>query len=397
MNRQDILDDVLGIENKNIVLEFSTGTGKSLCALSVMRKHLTECNSSDKVLIVIPKLVLIDNWLKEIEKWGFDDMKDKIEFSTYNSLDKNYFKQWAMICFDETHHITDRCFSIINMSHNRVETRHLFLSATLSISFKIRLKRTFPDLCIRTISLKEAIENEILPEPTILLYPLYLDNSQETKIYVKGSKGTPTKVKYSQRWPAIKNPEIQPHIMCTEAQYYGLLSEDITYFQKYVKYQQIYKNMLIKRLKILSDFKTEKVKTILKFLKDYRVITFCNSIEQTELLGKNCIHSKNDNRMDVLDDFNNKRIKHITSCDILSEGVNVTDCRIGIFARINSSETALKQKLGRILRHPKPVIIIPYYRHTREEEVVNTKILPEFNQDKIFIIRGINEITNYLN
>jgi superfamily II DNA or RNA helicase len=152
----------------------------------------------------------------------------------------------------------------------------------------------------------------------------------------------------------------------------------------------------MQRLKALSDFKTTRMASILSMLKNYRVITFCNSIEQTEKLGKNCVHSKNEDRFLILDDFNAKKIKHITSCDMLSEGMNVTDCRIGLFARINASEIQIKQKLGRILRHEKPVVIIPYFMNTREEEIVNKEILPNFNEEKIFTIHGINEILQYL-
>ena len=100
--------------------------------------------------------------------------------------------------------------------------------------------------------------------------------------------------------------------------------------------------------------------------------------------------------MEYLDDFNNKKINHITSCDMLAEGVNITDCNIGIFARINASETQIYQRIGRILRHKHPVIILPYYMYTREEEIVKGEMLPIFNPDKIFTITGINEILKYL-
>ena len=49
------------------------------------------------------------------------------------------------------------------------------------------------------------------------------------------------------------------------------------------------------------------------------------------------------------------------------------------------------QKIGRILRHPKPIIIIPYYKNTREEEIV-TKIIEDYNPELIKIINNINEI-----
>ena len=396
MNKENILTEVKAIYNKNIILEIATGGGKTLCAIHHIERALYDYSYLTKVLIVVPKLAIKKNWIEELAKWNKTDLLQYIEFSTYVSLPKNYDKEWCLVCFDEAHHITERCLRSIENSLNRTGIRHLFLSATLSIAFKIILNRIFPDLFIYTLTLKEAIENEILPEPTILLYPMILDNSQQKYVYIKRKSGIPTKVPYEKRWPVIKNNTLSPHILCTELQYHNLLCDDIKFLNSKPKLKSILQQKRIQRLKALSDFKTKRMANILSLLKDYRVITFCNSIEQTEKLGKNCIHSKNDNRFLILDDFNAKKIKHITSCDMLSEGMNVTDCRIGLFARINASDVQIKQKLGRILRHKKPIVIIPYFVNTREEEIVNKEILPSFNEEKIFTIHGINEILQYL-
>ena len=51
----------------------------------------------------------------------------------------------------------------------------------------------------------------------------------------------------------------------------------------------------------------------------------------------------------------------------------------------------ITQKLGRILRHPKPIIIIPYYKYTRDEEIVQ-KMCENYNPDLIKTITNLNEI-----
>ena len=145
------------------------------------------------------------------------------------------------------------------------------------------------------------------------------------------------------------------------------------------------------RLKWLSDQKTEIVLYLLKHLKNYRTLTFCNSIEQTELLGKYCINSKNKLSGEYLDMFNNKKIKHITSVNMLNEGCNLVDCKIGIFVSINSSEILVKQKNGRLLRHKEPVIIIPYYIKTREEELVK-QMLENYNPELVSTITKFEDI-----
>lgn len=71
--------------------------------------------------------------------------------------------------------------------------------------------------------------------------------------------------------------------------------------------------------------------------------------------------------------------------------VNLTNCRIGVYATLNSSERMITQKLGRILRHPKPIIIIPYYKYTRDEEIVQ-KMCENYNPNLIKTITNLNEI-----
>jgi superfamily II DNA or RNA helicase len=76
---------------------------------------------------------------------------------------------------------------------------------------------------------------------------------------------------------------------------------------------------------------------------------------------------------------------------MLNEGVNLNNCKIGIFCNINSSEIIVKQRIGRILRHKSPVVIIPYYAGTREEELVKIMI-EEYNKSSIIKINNIKDI-----
>jgi hypothetical protein len=49
------------------------------------------------------------------------------------------------------------------------------------------------------------------------------------------------------------------------------------------------------------------------------------------------------------------------------------------------------QRLGRILRHKEPVIIIPYYKNTREEEIVS-KMLENYNPELVKKITNLNDL-----
>lgn len=71
--------------------------------------------------------------------------------------------------------------------------------------------------------------------------------------------------------------------------------------------------------------------------------------------------------------------------------MNLVDCQVGIYANLNSSDTIIQQRAGRLLRHPYPVIIIPYYLNTREEELVN-KMIENYNPELIFKVDNIKDI-----
>ena len=146
----------------------------------------------------------------------------------------------------------------------------------------------------------------------------------------------------------------------------------------------------------LSGLKNDVTKKILSILKNKRTLTFCNGIEQTEILGKYCINSKNENSAEYLDKFNKKKINHITACSMLNEGCNLIECQVGIFVSINSSETMVIQRVGRILRHSEPIIFIIYYKDTREEELVQD-MLVNYNPELITVVENLeqlNEINN---
>lgn len=71
--------------------------------------------------------------------------------------------------------------------------------------------------------------------------------------------------------------------------------------------------------------------------------------------------------------------------------VNLVNCRIGIFCNLNSSEIITKQRIGRLLRHESPIVIVPYFKDTREEELME-KMLQEYSEDSVKIVSNINEI-----
>ena len=396
MTREEVLNTALQIKSNNICLMLSTGVGKTRVALNILKDRLKD-KLFYSILVVVPKNVLKDEWVKEIHKWGMDDMLPHIIFTTYVSLPKHSLTHYHAVIWDEAHHITDRCFEVIKVYdikhfYNQI---NLFLSATLDAKKMCAIKNNFYNVYTLKVDIKEAIESDILPDPEVLLIPLRLDKTKPNQVYVK-RKSCKREVtcEFRNRWSYIKNKDIRVNIWCTEFEYYGLLQSD--YELATTRAREFWKRQLaMHRLKWLSEIKTPLVKNILQMLNKERTLTFCNSIDQSEKLGKYPIHSGKKELLENLEKFNNGDINHITAVGMLNEGANVTNLRIGIFAHLNASKVPTFQRIGRTLRHPKPVIIVPYYIDTREEEIVE-KMKDNFNPEKIHIINYLNEIKSYL-
>ena len=389
MNRDSVNKEVLELCDKhsNMLIELPTGFGKSKLALDILKKHITDMQQ--EVLIVVPRLVLIDTWKKEFEKWGMKKYLLSVTFVTYVSLPKKAGK-WSMVIFDECHHLSERCREALD---SFTIGRSILLSATVKNSVKWDLKGTFQNLHSYKIHMKEAINNEVLPDPRVFLIPLSLETKLPTESIWKNPKGKEPVIElpWASRWSGIRQKTYKVRIYCTEWQYYMDLSEQIDFWKrKYMTSRnEAFKSKWLKlagdRLKWLSDKKVDIVSRILWLIRGHRTLTFCNSIEQTEELGSYCINSKNKNSANILEAFNTGRIDHITACNMLNEGMNLVNCQVGIYNNLNSSEIIVKQRLGRILRHENPVIVIPYFKDTREQELVE-KMLEDYNPELITIL-----------
>ncbi len=380
MTREDILKEVLSLKGSNWLLELPTGFGKSKLAIEKVKQL-----KAKTLLLVVNRTVHKQNWEDEFNKW-WKDRDVIITMTTYVSLPKYAGKYDAMIC-DECHHLSERCREALcsfDIKHS------VLLSATVGDKLKDELREVFDNLTIYKKSLRNAIENNILPDPKVFLLPLTLKGDFPTEILWKNpkAKGKIIESSWETRWNYMKQKTNPVKIYCTQKQYIFDLDNQIEYWKKrYLRSRSIIaKNKWLRlcsdRLKWLSDKKVSYVQKLLLYFGEYRTLIFCNSIEQTEMLGEYCINSKNKDSANNLKLFNEHKIDHITACNILNEGMNLVDCQVGIYANLNSSDTIIKQRTGRLLRHKNPILVIPYFKGTREEELVH-KMLENYNHKLI--------------
>lgn len=397
ITREQVRDEILQVESPHILAELPTSFGKTRVAIDLMLKHIhgmVDEFMAPKILIVIPRLVLIDNWKDEFRKWGCEDYLEFVTFVTYVSFPK-MASDWDVVIFDEVHHLSERCresLMYFDIYHS------ISLSATVSRDMRKALKEIFPDLYIYKVTTKQAITDEVLPDPRVFLIPLSLDALTVNQEIIKNkSQKITLEIPYSMRFQYAKVKNRRIVIKCTQRQYYDDMSTMIEWYKRKMYGSEVMKNLFLRksgeRLKWLSEQKTAYVKALLDLLRDQRTLTFCNGIPQTAELGKYCINSsksKGENA-ENLGKFNSGKVKHITACNMLDEGMNLVNCRVGVYAVLNSSERMIKQKLGRLLRHSDPIIIIPYYVGTRDEELVN-KMMEDYNPELVTKITSLTQL-----
>ena len=370
-------------QNNRVALQWCTGLGKSKMAIDMANylvdKEFEECGKSINVLLVVAETAHKSNWKMEFDKWGLKT--DNIIMECYASLKKYRNSCWDLIIFDEAHHLgSDLRMGVLTELHAK---NIILLSATLPDQVMQAVTEVFGEFVTSKVTLKEAIEWGILPQPKVYLIPLTLDSTYPNCTIIeewgKKEKRVTYKCKFHERWEYLRNknkyPNVTLEISCTQQQKYDYLSDQFEYWrnQFFITRQEFIKNKWLqvgsKRKRFLGESKTDAIRLLLHKIQDKRFICFCTSIEQAELLGgKNAIHSKKDNSFDIINDFNTKKIDNLFAVGMLQEGQNLTDIEAGVIVQLDGQERAFVQKFGRSLRATDPVQFIFYYKDTRDTE-----------------------------
>lgn len=320
MSREELQKQALSLINNQgrVALQWCTGLGKSRAAIEIAN-YLVEKNNNLKVLLVVAEVAHKNNWEEEFKKWDYKVNNTIIE--CYASLKKYRNTDWDLIIFDEAHHLGSelRMDILTSITSKKV----ILLSATLPDQVLNTITSVFGEFAISKVTLKQAIEEGILPKPKVFLVPLILDNKYPNCTIIeewgKKDKRITYKCKLHERWEYIRNkskyPNVTLEISCTQQQKYNYLTEQFEYWRRqFLRTRQEHtRNKWLqvgsKRKRFLGECKTEATRLLLYKLKDKRFICFCSSIEQSEILGgNNAIHSKRENSLGIIEDFNNNKI-----------------------------------------------------------------------------------------
>ena len=387
MNKGTRIDKVLVEKaislNRGICLELATGYGKTKIAINTAQFMASQYKIACNILILVDRTLHKQNWGEEVTKWGGFAPNVKITYACYASLKKYVGSSYDIIICDEAHHLYTESRISYFESINAKKT--IYLSATLQKDFKYYLMRKGTKFF--SIGLVDAIQDGVLPSPKIIKIPLHLTTKEEMWIVINGnSKKDKKYCSYSQMWEYRSKFRKHPiFVKCNAAQKYAYMCKMMEYYKRKNMHFQL-KRLGMQRLKWLSEQREIHTASLLYTHRNERTITFCSSIAQADRLGAHSIHSKNKASMELYNAFNAGSINHITACSMLNEGMNLKECKVAIFANYNASEVRSIQRIGRALRHKEPVILMPYFVGTREEQIVNT-ILKDYNQSLITTVK----------
>lgn len=385
MNREELEGAAIKAlkSNNNIAIQAATGVGKSKIAIELC-KECKEYNKHPKVLLLVAERAHIENWISELHKWHFEG---EIEILCYASMKKVRDTKWDIIIFDEAHHLNSELrmelFETLGADYR------IFLSATLKDSLIFRLEESCGPIKSIKMGLQDAFNNNVLPEPKIILIPLTLDKTKQDHIIVeewgKKDKRLTYKCTYAERWKFLRNkrsyPNVKLLISCTQQQQYDYLCEQFEYYKKryMLTRNEILKNKWLqcgsKRKVFIGTEKTEIAKQILEKVKNKRFVCFCTNIEQAESLGgDNAVHSKKKDNQSIINRFNEGQTNNLFAVGMLQEGMNLNNIEAGVIIQLDGEERSFIQRFGRTLRADSPVQYIIYYRGTRDEEYLKNAL-----------------------
>lgn len=370
-------------DQNRVILKWATGCGKSKMAIDLINYQvnpLVSGKSLSKVLFVVAERAHIKNWEDEFDKWHLNKANIYIDICCYASL-KNYKDySYDTVVLDEAHHVFSekRMAALEEVRDNLLPNAHIYLlSATLSSAKKDMIKDIFGNFAVSAVTLKDAIESDILPDPKVYVVAMELDNKHSNQTVKIGNDPYAPVVGWAQRAKYVCN-KIPCIIHCTEQQKYAYMTSEMEYWkQRYARSNNQFQynkwvNMGSQRKLFLGNLKTGAVRTLIQTLSDdRRFVCFCASVAQaTELNKKNTISSRKPTKYNqgIIDAFNAKTTNQIYAVGMINEGMNLADIQIGIIVQLDRKERLFIQKFGRSMRAENPVSFIFYYKGTQDEK-----------------------------
>lgn len=297
-----------------------TAAGKSKIVEEDLREFAK--NKKDfKGLILVPGINILTDWNQRVHN-SLPELEDKIDIRTYAYMARHYTElssdYYNYIVVDEAHHAVAPILKRVIQYYNADFT--IGLTATDQRPDKKKLETVFGTYST-SLSLKEAMEKEIVAKANVYRIETNIDLS---KVRFNGKD--------------YVNADLEKRIRVTS------------------------RNELI--VDVLKEYFTSGEASL------RQGVIFCINVshanEMARLLNKAGIDAasytgQTKNPASVMDDFKNKKIRFLCTCNMISEGWDYPELGILVMARPTLSKVLYLQQIGRGLRKTdtkKNVIVI---------------------------------------
>lgn len=294
---------------KSFLVVFPTASGKSKIIEEDIKIFANQTKNFS-ALILTPNTNIISDWKERIQK-NLYELKSKITVCTFNAISRNYSsyrpENFSYIVVDEAHHAVAPVLKRVIQYFT--PDFLIGLTATDQRPDKKKLEDIFGSY--RTsLSLEEAMNKKIIAKANVFRIETNIDLS---KIRINGKD--------------YVNADLEKSIRVTSRN--DLIADVI---EKY-----------------FSDGK----------LKDVQGVIFCVNTEHTKEIAKilqnrnitaNAYSRRERNCDKIMQDFKEKKIRFLCSCNMISEGWDYPELKILIMARPTLSKVLYLQQIGRGLR-----------------------------------------------
>ncbi len=305
---------------KAFLIVLPTAAGKSKIVEEDLREFAK--NKKDfKGLVLVPGINILADWNQRVHN-SLPELEDKIDIRTYAYMARHYTElssdYYNYIVVDEAHHAVAPMLKRVIQYYNADFT--IGLTATDQRPDKKKLETVFGSYST-SLSLKEAMEKEIVAKANVYRIETNIDLS---KVRFNGKD--------------YVNADLEKRIRVTS------------------------RNELI--VDVLKEYFTSGEASL------RQGVIFCVNVshanEMARLLNKAGIVAasytgQTKNPASVMDDFKNKKIRFLCTCNMISEGWDYPELGILVMARPTLSKVLYLQQIGRGLRKTdtkKNVIVI---------------------------------------
>jgi len=342
----------------------STGIGKSKIAMDLIQE-LKGILKFEKILILVDNTKLRDsNWKDDFEKWGMKDVYNSIvEMNTYQTVYKwnkpltNY-----LIIADEV----DFAFTSINGYGKLFKTYKncniLGMTGYVAEEKRVFMAKHLP--CLIEYTQEQAQKDGLLNSTPITFIKYDLGRNKDILVKHPGGQF------YQSENGSYNYCEKQLKaivIKLSKAREAGF-PDDIKKLEHKLKMQGMFRAMVIYKSNASAEWAKKLVKYIMKLDKVSKTVIFSKRTDQADKITTHTYHGKNKAVVNeaTFEAFNSGKIRQMALVDKINRGVNMVDLNYAIFETFDSSDTKLRQKLGRMMRlDPDDLanlfIFLPYY------------------------------------